>query len=116
MNSYTRGRLAEKIARFFLLFKGYRLVAYNHITGRGTTAGEIDLIVRRGKTLVFVEVKQRRSLDTAAYSVLPHQRQRIRRAAENFVAKNPQYQGYDFRFDVFLVQLPFTLRHLQNTF
>ena len=116
MNNYTRGHISEKIARFWLLLKGYRLVAYNYVTGRGTTAGEIDLIVRRGTTLVFVEVKQRRTLDKAAYSVFPQQRMRIRRAAENFIAKNPQYYGYDMRFDVFLVQPPFTFRHLQNTF
>jgi hypothetical protein len=49
------GRKAESLAAFALRLKGYRVLA-----GRlRTPAGEIDLIVRRGATIAFVEVKAR---------------------------------------------------------
>lgn len=116
MNNYKAGHFAEKIARWCLFFKGYHLVARNYVTGRGTTAGEIDLIVCRGKTLVFVEVKKRASLEQAAYAVLPAQQERIRRAAANFIAKHPAYQNHNIRFDAFLIAFPCRLLHLIGVF
>ena len=68
--SYAGGRLAEWIALIYLLFKGYFPVAKNVVTGKGTHAGEVDLIVRRGSLLVFVEVKKRQNLEKAAYAKL----------------------------------------------
>lgn len=116
MNNYHAGHFAEKIARWYLFFKGYRLIAQNYITGRGTNAGEIDLIVCRGKTLVFVEVKKRSSPERAAYAVLPAQQRRIRRAAEVFIAKHPQFKDYNIRFDAFLVCFPCRFLHLISVF
>lgn len=116
MNNYRAGHFAEKLAAFALLLKGYRPLAFNYSGGRGTHAGEIDLIVCRGKTVAFVEVKKRQTLAAAAYAVLPAQRERIRRNAEAFLARSPAYRGYDIRFDVVLVSFPFGFRHLQNVF
>ena len=116
MNNYKSGYFAEQIARWYLFFKGYRLVAHNYITGRGTTAGEIDLIVCRGHTLVCVEVKKRTSLEQAAYAIMPTQKQRIRRAAENFIAKNQRFKNYNIRFDAFLISFPIRFLHLKNVF
>ncbi len=64
--------------------KGYRVIAANYVTGRGTRAGEVDFIAVRGKTVVFVEVKQRSSLEKAAEAVLSRQQKRIWRGAEAF--------------------------------
>ncbi len=49
------GKKGEKLASTFLERSGYELIATNYRSGRG----EIDLIVKRGNTLVFVEVKAR---------------------------------------------------------
>jgi len=49
------GRKAESLAAFALRLKGYRVLARR----LRTPAGEIDLIVRRGATIAFVEVKAR---------------------------------------------------------
>lgn len=110
------GRTAEFITLQYLRLKGYALVACNYVTGRGTGAGEVDLIVQRFNTLVFVEVKKRKDLTTAAYSILPKQQERIRRAAEAFLATHPKYAEFDIRFDAVLVQTPFKIQHIENAF
>lgn len=116
MNNYHAGHFAEKLALLYLRCKGYRLLAQNYVTGRGTHAGEVDLIVCRGKTLVFVEVKKRSTLEEAAYAVRPFQQQRIRRAAEAFLAKNPVFANYDLRFDAVLIRFPLQITHLHQAF
>lgn len=110
------GRTAEFMALQHLRLKGYALVACNYVTGRGTGAGEVDLIVKNQTTLVFIEVKKRKDITTAAYSILPKQQERIRRAAEAFLAKHSEYAGFDIRFDAVLVQLPFMIEHIENAF
>lgn len=114
MNNYQKGKRAEVLARLYLFFRGYRCVAQNYVGGRGTTIGEIDLIMRKKNTLIFVEVKQRESLEVAAYAISQHQKQRILRGAQNFLKKHPQYQGCDLRFDAVLVKLPLSVRHICN--
>ena len=44
MNNYRSGKWAEFLARLYLWLQGYQIVAKNIIVGRGTTAGEIDII------------------------------------------------------------------------
>jgi putative endonuclease len=75
--------------------------------------GEVDLIVRRGKTLAFIEVKQRGSEEAAAWALDEYRLRRVAAAAERLA---PRYarQGDDIRIDaLFLVprRLP---RHLIN--
>ncbi len=114
MNSRLKGKLAETAALFLLRLKGYRLLARNYVTGRGTTAGEVDLIVKRGNWVVFVEVKKRKTLDKAAYAILARQRERIARGAEAFLKKNPQLADCNIRFDAVLVEFPCKISHIRN--
>ena len=93
---------------------GYSFVCRNYITGKGTNAGEVDLIMKKGKILVFAEVKLRKDFATAAYAITDSQKQRILRGALSFMQKHQQYQGYDMRFDAILVCLPFIICHLEN--
>ena len=116
MNNYHSGHFAEFLAMILLMFKGYFPIARNFSCGQGTGAGEIDLIMRRGKTLVFIEVKKRIDLRTAAFSILSKQRERVRRCAEAFLQQNPQYADFTIRFDAFLVKFPFSFRHIKNAF
>ena len=53
--TYLRGHRAEWIALLFLVAKGYRPLARRFRAG----GGEIDLVVTRGDTIAFVEVKSR---------------------------------------------------------
>ena len=115
MNSNFSGKLAEFAALIYLLFKGYVYVGHNQKFGKGTHAGEVDIIVRRKRTLVFVEVKKRTSMERAAYAISEMQKQRIIRGAEAFLRKkHPRYDDYNIRFDAVLIRFPFHLRHLEN--
>ena len=114
MNNYRSGKWAEFLARMYLRLHGYRIIAKNITVGRGTTAGEIDIIACKKKCLVFVEVKKRRTLDEAAYAITAKQRQRLIRGAAVFAGNKSQYKGYDIRFDAVFVAPPFSIKHLPN--
>lgn len=93
------GRLAETISAWWLKLHGYRVLERR----LRSPAGEIDILARRGRTLAVVEVKARRDWDAAAESVSRRQRQRIGRAAQAYLARNPGLEGLEVRFDVMLV-------------
>lgn len=78
-----RGRRAETIAAWWLRLQGYAILARRLRTPRG----EIDLIARRGGTLVFVEVKARRDIAAGQRALRQHDLQRVGRAAESLVAR-----------------------------
>ena len=105
-----RGRWAEMLAAWRLRFAGYRVVARNY----RSPVGEIDLVARRGRTLVFVEIKTRPSLDEAAEAIRVAQQRRIRNAAEAFLAGHPQFAGYELRFDAVLLAPGRLPRHLPD--
>lgn len=104
----------EKVAQVFLMFKGYMPVARNYIVGRGTGAGEVDLIMRRGRTLVFVEVKYRPTLTQAIQAITPENQMRVARASAAFLARRKRYQGYMVRYDAVLMAPKRFPRHLKN--
>ena len=81
------------------MVKGYRIAARRW----RSTGGEIDLVARRGRLLVFVEVKARARLDDAAEAVTDHQRRRIVTAAQAWLAFHPEDAACDMRFDAILI-------------
>ena len=95
-----RGQRAESLAAVWLILKGYRILARRV----RTPAGEVDLVARRGDTLVAVEVKARASLQAAVDSVSPRQRWRVARGLESFVAGRPALARLDRRFDLVAVR------------
>lgn len=97
--AYRRGRSAEGRAAWLLRAKGYRIAA----RGYRCRVGEIDIVARRGRVIVAVEVKARATLTAAADAISHRQRARIGRALSDFLAHNPQYAGCDIRFDAILV-------------
>lgn len=113
-SNYKTGHFAEKVALALLLCKGYFPVAMNYVTGRGTGASEVDLIVKKTKTLVFVEVKKRKNLTTSAEAITSKSQQRIARAAQAFLRKHPAYQNYQIRFDAVLFQKSFWPHHIKD--
>ena len=94
------GRRGERAAEKYLRRSGYRIVKRNF----RAAGAEIDLVAMDGETLVFVEVKTRRSLEAGApeEAVDERKQKRMRRAAEIFAMR---YRADDvtMRFDVIAV-------------
>src|SRR6187401_793865 len=85
--AFRTGLSAESRAAAFLIAKGFRILARRY----RSPVGEIDIVARRRKLLVFVEVKARERFDDAAWSVTERQRARIVAAAEAWLAVNPDH-------------------------
>lgn len=101
MNSYQSGLFAEFWARMYLRIHGYRILRSRYVTGRNTGRAEIDIIARRGKTIVFIEVKRRPTITAGWDAITPAQAVRLRRAAETYLAR--EFPGFNARFDVIIV-------------
>lgn len=67
---------------------------------------ELDIVARRGRTLVFCEVKARRSgrFGDPLEAVGPEKERRIRRAAEGFLARRPDLLELSVRLEVAAVR------------
>lgn len=92
----------ERLARVHYLLRGYRLLDANVVA-----AGyELDLVLRRGRTIVFVEVKERASgaFGGALRAVGPEKRRRVRRAARAWLHAHPESRGLDVVLEVAAVQ------------
>lgn len=76
--------------------------------GANVRAGgnELDLIVRRGGVVRFVEVKERTrgGFGGASGAVGPEKQRRVRRAAEAYLAAHPELARLDLGFDVVTVE------------
>jgi len=122
MGSASLGRWGEWVACGFLVGKGYRVVARSWRVGR---LGEIDLIVRRGRVLVFVEVKTRRGgrFGTPEEAVDCRKQRRLFLLAETFVHSLPMdspLREFQCRLDVIAIHRPsglgWRIRHLPGAF
>jgi len=100
--SKLTGAWGEATAAEYLRKKHYKLVA----VGYRSRFGEIDLIVKDRKFLVFVEVKLRKSADFAAARehVDRYKQDRIRVTASIYLSQNPT--KLQPRFDVIEIYAP----------
>jgi putative endonuclease len=110
--AFKLGLSAESRAAMFLIAKGYRILARRF----KTPLGEIDIIARRRRALVFVEVKARERADEAAEAVTERGKRRIVAAAELWLARNPADAQREIRFDVMLVIPGKIPQHIPNAF
>jgi putative endonuclease len=110
--AFRRGLSAESRAAMLLIAKGYRIAARRW----KTPLGEIDIVARRRRALVFVEVKARVRVDDAAEAVTERGRQRIIAAAELWLAHHPDDAEREIRFDVILVAPGRMPRHIPDAF
>ena len=110
--SHRAGIIAEYVALVWLMLKGYWPVALRY----KTAVGEIDLVVRRGSVLAFVEVKLRQTAMAAAYAVHEKNQSRVLRAAQYFLNHYPHYAQHTVRFDVCLVPWYGLPQHIPQAF
>lgn len=101
--------MAENIALLWLCLKGYHILEQRY----RNKGGEIDLLARKGKKLIAVEIKFRPTLEQAAFCLRPLQQQRIERTLKGYIA-HLNWQPEEIRFDVILMA-PFCWPyHLKN--
>ncbi len=106
--AYLLGLDAEFWAEILLRVKGYRILAR-----RFQAAGaEIDLVARRGSTIVFVEVKARPTLDAAQETITAQKIVRIARGARAFLARLPA-MPQTVRCDAILIAPGALPRHIK---
>lgn len=93
------GYHAEWIAMGWLILKGYRPLARRY-RGRG---GEIDLIMQRGTTLLFIEVKARRSLDAGLLAIDQGKIHKFNKAVEHWLMRHPWAASCLLRADAVII-------------
>ena len=110
--AYLSGLAAEQSVERHYVDRGCTVAAR-----RWRTAGaEIDLVVRDGDVVVFIEVKKSVSFENAAQSLGVRQIQRLQTAAAIFLAQEPLGELTDCRFDVALVNAAGEIQILDNAF
>lgn len=92
------GRQAEDHARQYLEQQGLELVECNF----HCRLGEIDLIMRDGNAVVFVEVRYRKNREFGGpvISISQTKQQKLRAAAKYYMLQNPRAAKKSLRFDV----------------
>ena len=115
MDKGDLGRRGERRAAWFYRIRGYRIVGRNVRLRHG----EIDLVVRRGRSLAFVEVKSRQSIAAGeGFEAVDRRKQlQLVRLAGEYLARQP-HRG-DIRYDVVSLYWSgrrFVLRHFPDAF
>ena len=116
-SAYDLGKSGEQAAIGYLRKKNYKIVE----KGFRLFRGEIDIIAYDKKTLVFIEVKTRKSTDFGPpeESVTLYKQHQIKKVAQGYLARN-KYQDIECRFDVisliFNNKEQYSIYHIQNAF
>lgn len=117
MDNRTLGERGEDIATAYLKGLKFTIVERNF----RCKGGEVDIIAREGKTLVFVEVKTRRNLSFGPpqSALTPFKQRQISKAALTWLAQRKLF-GASARFDVIAILLPDhevpVIDHIRNAF
>ncbi|CTQ56898.1 hypothetical protein LP7551_05462 [Roseibium album] len=110
--AHALGLSAETWAAWYLRLTGWRILKHRY----KTKSGEIDLIAKKRKTVVFVEVKARKNRRSALEAVTPASQKRISRAARIFVTEHPKAGFFTLRFDVIIIRPWAIPERIENAF
>ncbi|PKO51851.1 MAG: YraN family protein [Betaproteobacteria bacterium HGW-Betaproteobacteria-20] len=102
LNKNNAGLDAEKLAATFLVNHGLKLMVQNY----HCRYGEIDLIMKDAKTLVFVEVRLRTNnkFGSAGASITPQKQQKLILTAQHYLQEYSRQHGESLcRFDAILM-------------
>ena len=111
LSNYEKGISSELCAQKILESKGYEILDQR----LRTPYGEIDILARKGKDLVAVEVKQRKTLDVAKACIAPRQRRRIVNSLLYFVSNTKEiFENY--RVDVVCLDSVGRFEYIENAF
>ena len=109
-----KGDEKEKIAETFLSSKGLDLIERNF----NSKVGEIDLIMKDGEYLVFIEVRYRDNKDYggALASITPHKQRKFHKAAEFYLIKNFSNSPPPCRIDAIGIEAENEIEWIKNAF
>ncbi|MDP3554257.1 YraN family protein [Methylocystis sp.] len=110
--AYVYGLRAETAATLWLRARLYQILARNF----RAHGGEIDIIAKRGRTIVFVEVKARGLIDDAVIAITPQKHRRFSQAVGRWLSANPWAMNYTLRADAIFLAPGRLPRHLENAF
>ncbi|MBT9140407.1 MAG: hypothetical protein DDT30_00983 [Dehalococcoidia bacterium] len=108
------GKNGEELAATYLVGQGYVILARNWCC----QSGELDIVAKDGDTLVFIEVKTRRSAlcGSPAEAVDEKKQQRVRLVARHYLYEN-RTGAAKYRFDVVAVNAADkTIKIIKNAF
>lgn len=105
----NRGREGERRAAWWLWLRGWRILDRRV----RTHAGEVDLVVRKGNLVVFVEVKTRATDPELDFAIDERRLRRVAAAAEYLMSRYAG-PGDDIRVDVILIAPGKLPRHIEN--
>jgi putative endonuclease len=106
------GHVAEWLAMFAMILKGYKPLAVRY-QGWG---GEIDLIMQRGKTILFIEVKARIHPDSALLAIHTDKIRKINQAIQHWLMRHDWAHTLTLRGDAILVSPWHWPRHVKDAF
>lgn len=108
--SEQKGRIAEIIILVIYMAQGFWPVARRY----RTKFGEIDLIMKRGHLICFIEVKYRQTPLTHDVPITPKQWQRLSQSAHYFLAFYHRGADYKARFDLAYLSPFFSVKLTKN--
>ena len=112
-SQYPFRNAAEVRAARWYRWRGWRVLDHNRWLG----GAELDLVVRRGRVLAFVEVKSKSGdgFGDPFEMITPVKIARIRRAAELWLRLHPELRGLSVRVDV-IAERAGKIQHLPDAF
>lgn len=99
--SITKGQQCEQFVKRWLIKQGWQCINENY----RCRFGEIDLIMHKGKNLIFVEVKFRTdtTYGTAQDFITLAKQQKLILCAKHFLMHEPKFAHYQCRFDAITI-------------
>jgi len=123
----SAGTHGEALAAAYLEKNGYTVLARNYKNDRGYRVGEIDIVARKSKTIVFVEVKTRVIATESELStvlpeanITPAKLRKLTRIAQIYLAHHA-LRNADYRFDAIALWIDEMgtcrqLKHMESIF
>ncbi|WP_370931464.1 YraN family protein [Bartonella sp. DGB1] len=99
LRCYKKGVRAEKIAAFWLMLKGYKILSRRY----KTKLGEIDIIAKKGNLIAIIEVKYRYSVTEAMQAIGYYNEIRIERASDLWLARRKDRYNLSLRYDLIII-------------
>lgn len=113
MNNIATGKKGEEIAKNYLIQKGFKILETNR---RFSRFCEIDIIALDKDTLVFIEVKTRRTTICGVpfEAITKTKYQNIKKGLFLYLSENPNYKKFRIDAVSVLLEPKLEIKHLKN--